>query len=344
VAKHQLKMSRRVLTTFERSTRTACDALSFALTQVLGAFTIQSLGPWFFRCSLPRRLRERAKASGEMAARETIQACWGSARCGSLFAVRLRIVLFASLLLSMPSAVRSDDFWKHKPPAQWSAAEALKLVRRPPWARLEVVVFGEKETEAAFSVPTGTKHCDPDAIDQNGNCMQKGRIEAPLDSSRQMDAAPLIKPWAGILVRWESAAPVAQAFARLAELGEGPAAAFYAPPPRLPVDRYVITVKLEQPGRKGFEPFAVSPAGKPVLVATLKTRRSIVVPLEVEFTGVGASSSVHYFFPGTIDRVPLLGPGRDWAEFTLLGTGFTVHCKFMLDPEFIAQIDSRENP
>jgi hypothetical protein len=276
---------------------------------------------------------------------EIIQLCRALARCGGLLALpRRTIVPLVSLLLAMPSAAPSDDFWKHKPSRQWSAAEALKLVRRSPWAKLEIVVLGEKEPEAAFSIPTGTKHCDPDAIDQNGNCMQKGRIEAPVDSSRQTDAAPLIKPWAGILVRWESATPVAQAFARLAELGERPAAAFQAPPPRLPADRYVVTAVLERPGGKGFDPFAVTPAGKPVLVGKLKTRRGIVVPLEVEFTGVGASSSVHYFFPRMMDAAPLLGPGRDWAEFTLLGAGFVVHCKFTLDPEFLGPIDSGENP
>ena len=253
-----------------------------------------------------------------------------------LCALTLRsLALLLSISLVMPAA-RADDFWKHKPPPQWSAAEALKLVRRSPWARLEVVVFGQREAEAAFSVPTGTAHCDPDAIDQNGNCTQKGRIEAPVDSSRQADAAPIIKPWAGILVRWESAVPVAQAFARLEELGAGPAATFQAPAPRLPADRYVITVKVEEAGRKGFEPFAVTPASKPVLLATLKTRRGIVSPLEVEFTGAGANSSVHYFFPRTLDGAPLLGPGRDSAEFTLLAVGFAVHTKFTLDPEFLS--------
>lgn len=254
------------------------------------------------------------------------------------------LLLIVTLLGCTSSIGRADDFWKHKPAAEWSAPEALKLVRRSPWAKLEVVMFGEREAEAAFSVSTGARHCDPDAIDQNGNCTQKVRVEAPVDSSRQIDAAPIIKPWAGILVRWESAAPVAEAFVRLEELGEHGAAAFQSPTPRLPVDRYVITVKLEQAGRKGFEPFTVTPAGKPALVATLKTRRGIVAPLEVEFTGNGATSSVHFFFPRTVDGAPLLGPGRDWAEFTLRGAGFAVHCKFTLDPEFSAQFDSRENP
>lgn len=273
-----------------------------------------------------------------MAAHLSIRASWMQRCRTALLAGPVQtVLLLLSLLACVSPIVRADDFWKHKPPAQWSASEALKLVRRSPWAKLEVVVFGEKENEAAFSVPTGTNHCDPDAIDQNGNCMQKGRIEAPVDSSRQVDAAPLIKAWAGILVRWESAAPVAQAFARLEELGEHGTAAFQAPTPRLPADRYVVTVKLEQPGRKSFEPFTVTPTGKPVLVATLKTRRGLVRPLEVEFTGTGASSSVHFFFPRTLDGAPLLGPGRDGAEFTLQGAGFAVHCKFTLDPEFLNQ-------
>lgn len=258
------------------------------------------------------------------------------ARRAGLLAVAFRTILpLVTLFLGLSPVARADDFWKHKPPTQWSPAEALKLVRRSPWARLEVVMFLQQETQAAFSIPTGTKHCDPDAIDQNGNCLQKRRIEAPVDSSRRMDAAPELSPSTAFLVRWESAAPVTQAFARLEELGERAVAAFQAQSPRLPAERYVITVKLEQPGRAGFEPFTVTPAGKPVLRATLKTRRGTVAPLEVEFTGVGVSSAAHFFFPRTLDGAPLLGPGRDSAQFTLLGVGFAVRCKFTLDPEFL---------
>ena len=271
-----------------------------------------------------------------MAAHPLTRASWVQRRRNALPAGPVQtLLLLIALLYGVTPIIRADDFWKHKPAAQWSSSEALKLVRRSPWAKLEVVVFGEREAEAAFSVSTGTRHCDPDAIDANGNCMQKGRVEAPVDSSRQTDAAPLIKPWAGFLVRWESAVPIAQAFARLDEIGEREAAAFQAPAPRLPADRYVITVKLEQPGRKTFEPFTVTPAGKPALVATLKTRRGIVKPLEVEFTGTGATSSVHFFFPRTLDGASLLGPGRDGAEFTLLGAGFGIHSRFTLDADFL---------
>src|SRR5207245_9588392 len=116
------------------------------------------------------------------------------------------------------------------------------------------------------------------------------------------------------------------------ELGAGP---IKGPTPRHREDQDVMTVKLEHPGRKDLEPFAVTRASKPVLVATLKSCRGIVAPLEVEFTGAGTSSSVHYFFPRTLDGAPLLGPGGDWAEFTLVGAGFAVRSKFKLDPEFL---------
>ena len=69
---------------------------------------------------------------------EIIQLCRALARCGGLLALpRRTIVPLVSLLLAMPSAAPSDDFWKHKPSRQWSAREALKLVRRSPWAKLE---------------------------------------------------------------------------------------------------------------------------------------------------------------------------------------------------------------
>jgi len=254
----------------------------------------------------------------------------------ALLRAAFRMILpMVALFFGLSPSVRADDFWKQKPPAQWSHAEALKLVRHSPWAKVEVVVFLRRENQASYSIPTGTRHCDSDAIDANGNCLQKGRIEAPVDSSQQPDAAPRLSPSTAFLVRWESAVPVNQAFRRLEELGERALAAFEAQAPRLPADRYVITVKLEQPGFVGFEPFAVTPAGSPDLRATLKTRRGTVAPLEIEFSGTGASSSVHFSFPRTLDGVPLLGPGLDAAEFTLRGASFAVHSKFSLDPQFL---------
>ena len=126
-----------------------------------------------------------------------------------------------------------------------------------------------------------------------------------------------------------------EAFTRLEELGERPLAAFMAQAPRLPGDRFVITVKLDQPGFAGFEPFAATPTRTPNFRATLKTRRGIVAPLETEFTGTGTSASVHFYFPRTLDGAPLLSLGPDAAEFSMHGAGFAVYSKFRLDPEFL---------
>ena len=276
------------------------------------------------------------RVPGNTAIPELPRARHANGRRPALHPAAFRTILpMVTLFFGLSPLARADDFWKQKPPAQWSHAEALKLVRHSPWAKVEVVVFLRRENQASYSIPTGTKHCDPDAIDANGNCLQKGRIEAPVDSSRQPNAAPSLSPSTAFLVRWESAVPVNQAFARLEELGERALAAFQAQAPRLPADRYVITVKLEQPGFVGFDPFAVTSAGSPDLRATLKTRRGTVAPLEIEFTGTGASSSVHFFFPRTLDGAPLLGPERDSAEFTLRGAIFAVHSRFTLDPEYL---------
>jgi hypothetical protein len=271
-----------------------------------------------------------------------ISALHGARRAHRLPAAVLKLPFQKSLpiltlCLALSPLLLADDFWKQKPPAQWSHDQALKLVRRSPWAKVEVVIFLRRENQASFSIPTGKKHCDPDAIDANGNCLQKGKMEAPVDSSRQPNAAPKLSPSTAFLVRWESVAPVTQAFARLEELGEHTLVAFQAQAPRVPADRYVITVKLEQPGFTGFEPFTVTTAGSPDLRATLKTRSGTVTPLEVEFTGAGANSSVHFFFPRTLNRVPLLGSGSDSADFNMEGIGFAVHSKFTLDPELLQQ-------
>jgi hypothetical protein len=276
------------------------------------------------------------RVSGKRAMHGLTHARRASGHRAALQAVAFRSILpLVIVSLGVSGVARADDFWKHKPPEQWTAAEALKLVRRSPWAKQEVVVFLRQENQADYSIPTGLKHCDPDAIDANGNCTQKGRIEVPVESSRGANAGPRLSPSTAFLVRWESATTVTQAFARLEELGERAAAEFQAPAPRVPMERYVITVKLEQAGRAGFEPFAVTTAGKSDLRATLKTHRGTVAPLDVEFTGTGSSASVHFFFPRTLDGAPLLGPERDSAELTLSGVSFSVRSKFTLDPEFL---------
>src|SRR5260370_34900188 len=102
-------------------------------------------------------------------------------RSAALLGVAFRTILtLVTVFLGLSPISPADDFWKHKPPAQWALAEALKVVRHSPWARIDVVMFRPQEPGADFTVPTGTKHDDPDAIDQKGNCWQTGRSAAPL--------------------------------------------------------------------------------------------------------------------------------------------------------------------
>jgi len=239
------------------------------------------------------------------------------------------------LLLGAVLAARADDFWKRKPSSEWTLAQALKLVQQSPWAHQEVMPVSFLQQEVSMTFPTGTRHCDPDAIDQNGNCLQKGRVEMPLDSSQQPNAAPPLTPSWGVLVRWESAAPVMQAFARLQELDAKAAAEYQAHPPRLPADRYVVTVKMVQSGKQIIDPFAARPDNKPSWKATLKTRRGVIEAKETEYSGAGASASIHFFFPRELDGAPLLGTEREQVEFVLQGEHFTVKSKFNLDPEFL---------
>lgn len=247
----------------------------------------------------------------------------------------LEIVLGAALLVGAALVARADDFWKRKPPSEWTLAQALKLVQQSPWAHQEVVPVAVLQQEVSMTFPTGTRHCDPDAIDPNGNCLQKGRVEMPLDSSQEPVAAPLLTPSWAVLVRWESATPVIQAFARLQELEAKAAAEYQAHPPRLPADRYVVTVKMVQSGKQTIDPFAVGPEKKPEWRAMLKTRRGLLEAKESENSGTGAGTSIHFFFPREVDGAPLFGPGREQVEFILQGTRLTIKSKFTLDPEFL---------
>jgi hypothetical protein len=157
----------------------------------------------------------------------------------------------------------------------------------------------------------------------------------PLDASQKPDGAPLLTPSWAVLVRWESAAPVMQAFARLQELDAKAAAEYQAHPPRLPADRYVVTVKMVQGGKQMIDPFAARPDDKPGWKATLKTRRGVVEAKETEYSGAGAGASIHFFFPRTVDGALLLGPGREQVEFVLQGWRFKIKSKFTLDPELL---------
>ena len=255
--------------------------------------------------------------------------------CRSNGGPTLRVLISAALLLASVATLRADDFWKRKPASQWTLAQALKLLRHSPWAHEKILPVTDLREEAAYSIPIGNKNCDPDALDVNGNCIQK-RLELPVDSSRQQNPAPFIVPTRVVLIRWESAAPIAQAFARLDQLDARVAAEYQGRPPRLPDDSYVITVKMAESSQSNKDLLAAPAEEKSKWEATLKTKRGVVPSKETQYSGTGAGAAVHYFFPRTLDGSPLFGASSERVEFTLkVDQHLIIKSKFTVDPDFL---------
>jgi hypothetical protein len=231
----------------------------------------------------------------------------------------LRIATSCGLLWVAVLAVRADDFWKRKPPSQWTADEALQILKSSPWTKQEPVA-------------TSPVRCDPEDYDANGNCRDL-RFQLPREPKRRRgreipDARFNIAIY---LVRWDSAPEVAAAFARLEALGEHASAVFRSPPPRRPPDRYVITMNVVQPAKDSGDPFALREDNKEKEPVRLKTSRGTFAPLETERSGVGANEALHFFFPRVQDGKPILDAKGDTAEFVFEGKKVFVKSKFSLD-------------
>ena len=240
-----------------------------------------------------------------------------------------RILLVAGLLV--PTTAHADDFWKRKPASEWTVEEALKVLQDSPWARKQAVAAPRPRPDSDFSVDSGLNNCDPDAVDASGRCLE-WRVNLPTDTSRRTEITQRNYTSTVILVRWESATPVSQAFTRLAEVGARVSATFQAPPPRLPADRYVVTMKAIETPSQGADPLAGEGEGSQEPRAWLRTAGGKVAPLEWERSGVGASSAIHLFFPRTQNGSLLLGSQRQTVEFSYQGEHFVLKCKFTLDP------------
>lgn len=244
------------------------------------------------------------------------------------------IVLAGALAVTLIPGVLAQGFWRKKPAQQWTAEEAVKVLRESPWARQQLAASAGASNEASASISVGASNCDPDAVDANGNCLEH-KLSLPRDASQSPSVSLPNFNYAAYLMRWESATPVEQAFARLAELGERAAIVYFSPPPRLPADRYVITVKALRPPSDVTDPLALREESAEKQRVRLKTSRGIFFPLESERAGVGAGAAVHFFFPRERDGKPVLAAPRDTAEFVFEGLHVTLKGKFSLDAKSI---------
>ena len=252
-----------------------------------------------------------------------------------------RAALMLCAVFAAAGVLHADEFWKNKPRSEWSLKQTLKLLQDSPWARQEVRTILRGSSGPDLSMDRSRGHCDPDTVDAGGNCLQT-RVSAPSDSSssRQVEFSTVND--IVFLVRWESSAPVEDAFARLAELGERATAQYLSMPARMPSDRYVVTLKaLEKASAIGHSPSAMplDPIGSlendsagpraRLLVANLS-----VLPVESERSGVGAAEAVHFYFPRQVEGAPLIPPNQaSRVTFEFRGQRFSLKTHFSLTPD-----------
>jgi hypothetical protein len=235
---------------------------------------------------------------------------------------------------ALAAAVWAGDFWREKPASAWTAEEALELLRDSPWAREELVMVAQPSSRL-----TGFEE---EEFPENLSGSSRGS-----SSRRQPSAPPPPKPpdivpqsatdasAARYLVRWESARPVQAAFERLRELDQGASAEFQAPAPRLPEDRYVVTVKVTRPSKIIPDLFTRMSRGELRKRARLRTRSGEAEPLEVERSGKGAAAAVHFLFPREVNGQPLLAAAKEKVEFEFRGRYIDLRTKFEIHPDDI---------
>ena len=147
----------------------------------------------------------------------------------------LRRLLVLLAVVSTAGILRAEEFWKDKPRSEWTLKETLKLLQDSPWARKEVRrLLHQGAGQDAVADRSGTP-CDPDGMDASVNC-RRPRVMVPGDPSQGQRVEFPGGDDIVFLVRWESSAPIEDAFARLAELGERATAQYLSMPPRLPAD------------------------------------------------------------------------------------------------------------
>lgn len=211
-------------------------------------------------------------------------------------------------------AVWAGDVWREKPASEWTAEEALRILVDSPWAHERTVLSLARS----------------DRIREQQKRSGDGPRQGPV-----WEPAPSHLPAERYLIRWECARPVVEAFARLRELGMETSAEFQSPPPSLPADRYVITVKTTEPPRDGLDLVEGMTPGELLTRTRLKTERAEVAPAEVRRSGVGANAAVHFFFPREVEGKPLLASASQAVEFILATEKATLKQRFRVERKWV---------
>ena len=254
----------------------------------------------------------------------TAEAVPSQNRFASKWTMRRTAALVAALGV-LSGLVWAGEVWKEKAASAWTADEALEIVTDSPWAKTKAVMSGRHATREGGGQPRPVQP-------------RRGRSatsQAQPPSGQDWTLGPGDIPVETYLVRWESAEPVVEAFARLRALGLETSAEFQSPSPVLPPDRYVITVKTLEPPHSGKDLLEGKEAVELIQRARLKTRRGEVPPAEVARSGVGANAAVHFLFPRERDGQPLLRAPSEVVEFVFKGERQTLKQKFHIEREWV---------
>jgi len=234
-----------------------------------------------------------------------------------------RILVLLATLVALAGTAWAGEVWKEKAASAWTGEEALKIVVDSPWARTRAVLSGR------HAVRTGSAQPRPQRDRRSRS------TEPPPPSGQDWRLGPQDIPVETYLVRWESARPVAEAFARLRELEMETSAEFQSPPPLLPADCFVITVKTLEPPHSGRDLLEGVEAADFYKRTRLKTRRGEVPPTEIVRSGVGANAAVHFLFPREREGQPLLRSASEVVEFVFQAERVTLKQKFRVEREWL---------
>ncbi len=234
------------------------------------------------------------------------------------------VAALAVALGALSATVWAGEVWKEKAASAWTGEEALKIVVDSPWAHTRAVLSGR------HAVRTGSAQLRPQRDRRS-----RSTEPPPPSSGQDWTLGPQDIPVETYLVRWESAGPVAEAFARLRELEMETSAEFQSPPPLLPADRFVITVKTLEPPHSGRDLLEGVEAADFYKRTRLKTRRGEVPPAEIVRSGVGANAAVHFLFPREREGQPLLRSASEVVEFVFQAERVTLKQKFRVEREWL---------
>lgn len=255
---------------------------------------------------------------------------------------RTRVLLNAAgLVLALGAAAAAGETWRGKAPEAWSQEEALQVLNDSPWAR--TVEFYQPSGRKLGVFTNGRKVVIQDSP------TSPSRVYFP--EPRYIEAEMLRAVYA---VRWSSAKMVQQALARLKEHSTV-VADTQAPPPDLPPDSYVLTVRVVEPPTESN----IDRLGRPSVLdehGRLETEAPMIgrdifeglkdeelqaaaelrlpgnvhlKPERAKRYGLGTGEGISFFFARTVDGRPTVPPNAGSVEFQFQRPdGTTLKAKF----------------